>query len=114
MIWREYIDRLLGRKMEQRKRHLATIDIQGDALLSLFRGYDGKQLISCRGVPEDARVVGIEALPFSSYGAHLIRLVVESETFPELREDQAPWPCSVEFTVIVPERIVMGGEWQGA
>lgn len=80
--------------MSDRRR--AYISIRPESLLTLLRDLDGEVRFRARGVPEDARAVGV----YFDDRQDELRLYIEAESLPPVPENE-PWPAlTVELTVL--------------
>jgi len=77
-------------------RRVRRLEIQADMFLKMLKAMDGKLRVQVRGVPADARTVG---LTFDDR-FNTVVLYVESETFDEVFDGGVPGMLHPEFLIL--------------
>lgn len=74
---------LTFRQTPELARRVATLSIAADMFLEMLRRMDGKRRLLCKGLPADARVVGIRTDRFFN----TVELFLESSEFEEMHTE---------------------------
>ena len=78
-------------------RRRKTLLVSADALLALIQCLGAGKPIGVSGLPDDARVVGLER-GGAEAPPNTVQLLIESETFEPLRTGEYYPPLRIEFT----------------
>jgi hypothetical protein len=77
-------------------RRVRRLDIQADMFLKMLQGMDGNRRVLVRGIPEDARTVGLAF----DHRFNTVVLYVESDEFEAVADGALSAPLYPEFILL--------------
>ena len=90
-------------------RRRKSICVTFALLAEIFKGY-GTQIVAWRGIPRDARLVGIDL----DHSLEVVELIFEHESFPKVCDGIDVLPTQIDSKIIYPETFCGGcrEEWR--
>lgn len=96
MYWLQRIVEYFSHKEVPQVRRLAVFEMTAELLVALFQKQDPLVSWTCEGIPDDAKVVGIDAEPMRG----VFRVLLESEAFSPVGMGCLPYSINPSYTVI--------------